>query len=238
MNIKFNYLLLLVMAIVWGSCSKDNFKAPSVTLSGRLTYKGDSVGVEYNQVSFQLYQTGYAVSSPITETFNDDGSYSVLTFNGNYKFTMQPNQGPFLWKQLPSGTRDTLLITLKGNQTVNIEVTPYYMVRNLKTSVASKVVTANFNIEQVITDPTLAKSIETVSLFINKTTHVSGASGNIELIARADIAGADLLDLNNITLNANIPSLSPAQNYVFARVGIKISGVEDWYYSPVRKIFL
>lgn len=235
MNIKYSYFIIALASVFWLSCSKDNYKAPNSTLSGRLVYKGDSVGVQYNEVPFQIYQPGFGKLAPITGTFNDDGGYSVLTFNGNYKFTIQPNQGPFMWKELATGGRDTLRIALNGNQTVNIEVTPYYMVRNLKTTVASKVVSANFNIEQVITDPSLAKSIETVSLFINKTIHVSNA--NQESVAKTDIAGSALTSLTNVTLNTSIPSLSPSQNYVFARVGIKISGIDDWYYSPIRKLY-
>jgi hypothetical protein len=33
-----------------------------------------------------------------------------------------------------------------------------------------------------------------------------------------------------------IPEITPTQNYVFARLGIKIAGVEDRIYSPVTKI--
>jgi hypothetical protein len=236
MNIKFNYLILLAIVIAAVSCKKDNYKAPGSTLSGRLTYNGDSVGVEYNQVPFQLYQPGYKLTTPIGGTFNDDGTYSVVTFDGNYKFTIQANQGPFRWKELAVG-RDTVRINLAGDQTVNIEVTPYYMVRQLKTSVvgSTRVVTANFNIEKVITDPALAKNIQTVSLFINKTTHVSNAAG--ESVAKTDIAGGTLpTNLNNITVTATMPAFVPTQNYVFARIGVRISGVEDWYYSPVRKL--
>lgn len=237
MNIKFNYLILLAIVIAAVSCKKDTYKEPSSTLSGRLTYNGDSVGVQFDQVPFQLFQTGFKKNTVINGTFNDEGGYSVLTFDGNYKFTIGANQGPFMWKELATGGRDTVRFDLAGNKTLNIEVTPYYMIRQLKTSVAgaTRVVTANFNIERIITDPTLLKSIERVSLYVGKTNHVSSLS--TEQIVATNLTGAAIgTNLTNITMNATIPAIIPAQNYVFVRVGIKITGVEDLYYSPLRKL--
>ena len=244
MNIKFNYILLTAIIFAVVSCKKDNFKAPATTLSGRLTFNGDSVCVEYNQVPFNIYQPGFGKTGPIAGTFAPDGTYSILTFDGNYKFTIPAGQGPFRWKELTAGVRDTINIALAGDKTINIEVMPYYMIRNLATtSSTGRVVTANFNIEKIITDPALAQNIATVGLYINKTAFVSeannenlgsGAAGGI-----VEMAGSALpANLTNITLTSTIPILLPSQNYVYARIGIKINGVEDRIFSPLRKIFL
>jgi hypothetical protein len=32
--------------------------------------------------------------------------------------------------------------------------------------------------------------------------------------------------------------MKPTQNYVFARIGVKIAGVEDLIFSPVQKVQL
>lgn len=230
MKIRFHHIILGLLLAATG-CKKDNYAAPSATLNGQLTYKGSPVGVEYNQVPFNLYQPGFGKSAPIVGTFQQDGTYSTLLFNGNYKFTIPPNQGPFMWKELGPNKRDTLAVVVSGNQTLNIEVTPYYMVRDAKITAASKVVTAVFNIEKVITDAN-AKDIDRVSLYINKTQFVSGG----DQIAGTDLAGSAITSLNNISMSVNIPGISPTQNYVFARVGIKISGVEDMIFSPVVKV--
>ncbi|MFC0515579.1 DUF3823 domain-containing protein [Mucilaginibacter angelicae] len=230
MKIRFHHIILGLLLAATG-CKKDNYAAPSATLNGQLTYKGSPVGVEYNQVPFNLYQPGFGKSAPIVGTFQQDGTYSTLLFNGNYKFTIPPNQGPFMWKELGPNKRDTLAVVVNGNQTLNIEVTPYYMVRDAKITAAAKVVTAVFNIEKVITDVN-AKDIDRVSLYINKTQFVSGG----DQIAGTDLAGSAITSLNNISMSVNIPGISPTQNYVFARVGIKISGVEDMIFSPVVKV--
>ncbi len=55
-------------------------------------------------------------------------------------------------------------------------------------------------------------------------------------IQRKDSAVNAATDLNNLQLSVPIPAITPAQNYVFARVGVKIAGVEDRLYSPIQKI--
>ena len=56
MNNKLFAFLLLVVAITIISCDKDNFEPPKSVLSGRLTYKGDSIGVEYKSLAYLIYK--------------------------------------------------------------------------------------------------------------------------------------------------------------------------------------
>ncbi|MBL4678436.1 MAG: DUF3823 domain-containing protein [Mucilaginibacter sp.] len=233
MKIK-HYILLTFIVAAFG-CKKDNYSAPTITLNGRLTYQGEAVNVEDNKVPFQLYQPGFGKTAPISGTFAQDGSYSTLLFAGNYKFTIQANQGPFRWKEVSAGKRDTVAINLTGNQTVDVEVQPFYMVRNAQLTYAGGNVNAVFNIEKVITDAN-ARDIERVSLYINKTQYVSVADNT----GATDLAGSSITSLNNIAMNVAVDAskLSPGQNYVFARVGIKIAGVEDMIFSPLVKLSL
>jgi len=232
MKIKFHYIIIALLIATTG-CKKDNYDAPSAKLSGHLVYKGEHVNVEFNQVPFQLFQPGFGLSGPISGTFDQDGAYSALLFNGNYKFTISANQGPFLWKEVAPGKRDTLAVSVNGDQTLDIEVTPFYMVRQPVFTAAASNITTTFNIEKVVTDVN-AKDIESVSLYINKTQFVSGNNDNN--IARTDRAGASITSLNNISMSVAIPAMVPTQKYVFARIGIKIAGVEDMIFSPIVKV--
>jgi len=231
MKIKFHHIILGLLLVTMG-CKKDNYDAPSSKLTGRLTYKGAAINVEYNQVPFELYQPGFGKTGAIKGTFQQDGSYSTLLFNGNYKFTIPPNQGPFMWKELASGKRDTLAVTVSGSQTLDIEVTPYYLINNTKITGASKVVTAVFDLQKVITDAN-AKNIEAVVLYINKTQFVSAGDNQI---ASTNIAGSAITNMNNVSISVNVPTITPTQNYVFARVGLKVADVEDMIFSPVVKV--
>ena len=136
-----------------------------------------------------------------------------------------------MWKQTTSGTPDSVSITMKGNQTVDLEVTPFYMIRNAQITASGSSVNATFKIKKIITDVN-AKDIESVSLYINKTQFVSGGNN----IAHTDINGADIVDQNNISMSVDIPAITPTQNYVFAGVGLRISGMEDMIFSPLVKI--
>lgn len=232
MKIRFYYTIFFAACLSFAACKKDNYAAPQSKLSGRLMYKGDSIGVEQSQVSYELYQYGFGKVGGINSTFGQDGTYSALLFDGAYKLTIPNGQGPFKWKQTTAGTPDSLPITLKGSQTLDLEVIPYYMIRNPRITAASGKVTGTFKIEKVVTDAT-AKNIENVRLYINKTQFVSGGDYNI---AQASLDGAAIMDLSNVSLSVTIPGISPTQNYVFARIGLKIAGVEDLIFSPVQKL--
>jgi hypothetical protein len=232
MKIKFHHIIIALVFATTG-CKKDNYAEPSITLKGHLTYKGQNINVEAAQVPFDVYQPGFGKSGSIRGFFDQEGAYSLLLFNGNYKFTMPANQGPFLWKELGGGKRDTLAINLSGSQTLDIEVTPFYMLREAKFTAAGGKVTAVLNAEKIVTDAN-AKDIESVTLYLGKTQFVSENVDN--RIARTDLAGAAITSLNNISLTVNVPSITPTQNYVYARVGLKIAGVEDRIYTPVTKV--
>jgi uncharacterized protein DUF3823 len=231
MKIKFHYILFLVVISIAFSCKKDNYESPSSLLTGRLVYKGEAIQVEYDRVPFELYQSGFGKVGPINGTIMPEGTFSHLLFDGEYKFVIRAGQGPFLWPQT-GGKSDTISINVTGNTIRDIEVEPYHMVRTPQFSFASGKVTGTFKIEKIITDSARAKKIERAALFINKTIFVS----NDNNIGKKEILAADIIDPNDISLNVTVPTLTPTQNYVFARIGVKTSGVEDWIFSPVQKI--
>ncbi|MGN7722937.1 DUF3823 domain-containing protein [Chitinophaga sp. 22620] len=232
-----NYIIaVLITGLAATGCKKDNYDPPSSMLSGRLQYQGAEVHVEYNQVPYLLYQYGFGKVGPVSNTnFDQDGSYSVLLFDGEYKMIIPGGQGPFLWKNTPGASSDTIVVNMRGNQTLNIEVMPYYMIRNPQLSVAAGKVNGAFSIERIITGAN-ARNIDRVNLYLNKTAFVSGA-GNYN-VASVSKPGGDITDLNNVTLSANIPALIPAQSYIYARIGLKVSGVEDMIFSPVVRLDL
>lgn len=248
MKIKLRYIVFFVffaLCAVVVSCEKDNYEAPTSTLNGRIVYQGEAIGVETFQVPYELYQFGFGKVGPIgassnpnfnaSNFFAQDGSFSAILFDGEYKLIIPNGQGPFIWKKTPTGAPDSVAITLRGSQTVDLEVMPYYMVRTPQfTAVGTDSITATFKAEKIITDPATAKDIERVSFYINKTQFVSG-NGD-QRIAFKDLSGSAIVDPNSITLGIKVPAIVPAQNYVFARVGIKIAGVEDMIFSQVQKV--
>lgn len=232
----------MVLLLALASCDKDNFEPPQATLEGRIVYKGEPImvqGANGNSttdfpVFFELWDKRFQNRSAIRVPIKPDGTYSALLFDGEYKLTVPNNQGPFLWKKTAANNPDTITVNLKGSQQLDIEVMPYYMLRNAKFSGSGRTVTGTMKIDKIITDAANAKNIERVSLYINKTQFVDAGQN----IKTADKAASAIPDLNNVSLSAEVGNIVPAQNYVFARIGLKIAGVEDMIYTPAQKITL
>lgn len=232
------YLSILLICTLAVSCAFDNYDKPSSQLTGKIVYNGEPLGFSVNEVSFQLYEPGWQLVAPINVSVKDDGSYSALLFDAKYKLIIPKNQGPFV--NISNNGSDTILVDLRGKTTKDIEVMPYYMIRNPQFSVSGNTITATFKAEKVIVGAD-ARDIERVKLFVNKTTLVDNRGDyNINPEDKdaplAFLDGNKITDMNSISLSMAIPSITPAQNYVFARVGIKIAGVEKMIFSPVQKV--
>lgn len=227
MKIKFHYILYFALAVFFASCAKDNYDPPKSSLKGRIVYQGEPINVEHDQVRFQLWERGWGALTPIDVAVAQDGSYSALLFDANYKLLFPGGQGPFM-----PATTDSMAVDLNGSQTMDIEVMPFYMVRSASFSASGRTISSSCRLEQIITDTINAKNVERVTLYINKTTFVGGGTN----IARKELNGADITDLSNVSLSVEVPAMVPSQNYVFARIGVKINGVEDMIFSPVEKV--
>lgn len=231
MKIRSNILPILAVAVLFAACEKDNYPAPQTKLSGQIVYNGEPIGVEYNQVRLQLWQPGFGKLAAIDAPIDQDGSYSAVLFDGNYKLVIPGNEGP--WKTIVGDAtkKDTVFVNLNSNQQLDIEVMPYYMIRNEQFNGGENKVNATIKLDKIITG-TDGKAVENVSLYISKTQFVARANN----IAVTNLAGSAIADMTNIRLTVNVPSITPAQNYVFARVGVKIAGVEDILFSDVQKV--
>jgi hypothetical protein len=229
----FKYLFIAGILFSFASCKKDNYAPPGSFLTGRLVYQGDSIQVERNQIPYQLYQFGFGKVGPISGTFEQNGSYSQALFDGNYKLIIPNGQGPFMWKQDANGNPDSVSITMKGDQTVDLEVTPYYMPRNEMASTTGRNIHASFNTEQIIRGAN-AKNIEFVGVFVNRTQFVSRG----DQVASRIYAKDAILDSNKIEFTKFMPFTAQLQNQYFVRLGIKISNVEDMIFTPILKVDL
>lgn len=228
MNTKY-YILFLGLILSLGSCEIDNYEEPKSLFEGALTYQGDTIRVAQNDVRFQLWQSGFGKEGPLDVHVTQDGSFSSLLFNGYYRLKFIDGQGPF--KAISQGGQqgDTIYLNLNGSTNMELEVMPYYMIRNPQISVSGNSVNASIELQQVITGMD-ARDIEHVTLYLNKT-HFVSANGDMN-IARGD---ADLTNMDNLSMMVEIPD-NLNQDYLFARVGVKIAGVEDMLFSPLQKL--
>lgn len=222
-------VLFLGLILGLSSCEIDNYDEPDGLFTGQIMYQGDPIMVGHNEVRFQLWQSGFGNEGPIDVHLDQDGSFSARMFNGNYRLNLLSGQGPFKANFVNEQQGDTILIDLNGDTNINIEVTPYYMVRNSQFSISGNTVEASASLEQIITGEDL-RNIDHVTLYLNSTKFVS--NNNDENIARGD---ADISELSNLSMSVDI-SENITQNYIFARIGVRISGVEDMIFSPIEKL--
>jgi hypothetical protein len=229
MKNKIQYILLIVICATFMSCEKDNYDGPNAFLAGRLVYQGNPLHFEFNRVSYDIYQDGFGKTGPLSSTFTQNGEFSHLLFNGTYKMIVPVGQGPFLWG---GDSGDGIMeINLNGSTNIEIEVIPFWMINNAQFTGASRNVTSTFSLQQIVTNAD-AKNIQNVTLYISKTQFANSQTN----VAITELGGASITDLNNVSLSVTVPNLVPAQNYVFASVGVKFEGVDDMLFSPTQKI--
>lgn len=233
---KIRHIIWLFPLALFTACSLtdyDNYDAPKSTLEGTFHYQGDSIRVSYNNVTFELWQGGFGQESPIDVTVDQNGSYSAVLFDGDYRLVVPPGQGPFISSGIGENGSDSLAVQLEGNLRQDIEVLPYYMIRDPQFSVSGRTVSADIELEQIVTGED-AENLENVELYVSKTRYVDTRTS----ISTHTVAGGDIDDMNNISLNTDVPEMTPTQDYAFARVGVKVENVEDMMYSPIEKIQL
>ena len=235
MKTRNRFLLLMALAFGVVSCGYDNYDEPESMLQGRIVYNGEPINVATNEVSMELWEPGWQLNNRIDVAVAQDGSYSAALFNATYKLVFRDNQGPFQMNMNTETGSDTIVVNLNGDKVLDIEVLPYYMIRSPNISKTGNTVTATANIEKIITDAN-GRDVERVSIYLNKTQFVD-SRGNYNF-ARTEVAGGDIPDLSNMSIGVDITNLNSPQDYVYARIGVKIQGVEHMIFSPVQKIQL
>lgn len=205
------------------ACEYDNYEPPTSELTGRLVYQGEQVGVRHDIDVIQLYEPGWDNFAPINVTVNQDGTFSSLLFDGSYKLVLINGNGP--WLNQP----DTIDIQVKGSQTIDVPVDPFFMIRNETIELNGSTLTANFTLDHVVED----RELEFVSLFIGETRFVDNRFKKGE----EKLAAGNIEDLNEpITLSMDLSGVN--KDFVFARIGVKAKGSSELHFSQVKKIEL
>jgi len=214
--------LFSLLTVLFVGCGKDNYDEPKAMLQGQLTYNGEKVQVRGSAQAtrLQLYQDGYALHDPITVYVTQDGSFSAELFNGDYKLVTTSGNGPWV------NNRDTTYVTVKGNTTVNKEVTPYYTISNCKMSVSGRVLTASFSINKVVSTAT----ISSIQVLVNKTSFVDA----VYYIFRQNVTatGTTVSVTADMSSNADVAKAS----HLFGRIAVRANGAESANYSEVIQL--
>lgn len=217
--------LPLLLATSLAACEFDNYAPPESTLEGRVVYQGQPVQVRENAIQLELWQDGYALRSAIPVYVRQDGTFSAKLFNGDYKLVRKQNNGP--WQN----SSDTILVQLHDAQTVDVPVQPYFVIQNAAIQRSGNSLTATFGVQQLVP----GRAVERIAVYVGSTQFVDSRY-NAARTERA-ITGNSAVGASN-SISVDLASVAQNRDYVFARVGVKTTGVEEMIYTPVQKIQL
>src|SRR5690606_23685739 len=101
---------------------------------------------------------------------SQEGTFTAVLFNGSYKLNLLPGSGPWV---TPSPL-DTIRFDLRGNHTIDVPVTPFYVVSDEQFSYDRSAngpggtVTGTFRVGKIVTD----RPVEYVGVYVGVTSFV------------------------------------------------------------------
>lgn len=215
--------VIIITALLVAGCKEDNKTEPLSALTGRVVYGDTPVGVRSNGVELELWQPGYALEQKIPVYINQDGAFSAVLADGTYKLTLLKGNGP--WED----NTDTISVELHGAASVDVPVVPFYMIEEEAFSLSGSTVSATFTLNQITT----SRTVEKVSLFVG-ITNIVDANNNALTV---EIPGNELGDpALSHELQGELSDALKKGRYVFARLGVKTTGVAEMMYSRVQKL--
>ena len=215
-------LALFVLVV---GCKKDNYEPPQSQLTGRVVFQGQAVGVRSNGVQLELWQPGFQLNTKIPVYVNQDGTFSAMLFDGDYKLTRLKGNGPW------ADNTDTIQVQVRGATTVDVPVDAYFIVKGETFQKSGSNITTTFSLQRGNT----SKNLEDVRLYLGRTTIID-QNNNDAIITKA--AGTITDPTQPINLSVALPTSLADKDYVFARVGVKTAGVAELAFSIPQKIAL
>jgi len=224
MKMKLLSSLLACISLLFVGCEYDNYEAPKSTLSGRIVYEGAPVGVRNNGPQLELWQDGFPLRSYIPVFLNQDGSFAASLFDGTYKLV---RKGDSPWLQQAA---DTILVQVKGNTHLDVPVMPYFTISNPSFQQNDKGITANFTVNKIVN----TANLQFVRLYLGKS--ILTDQGQQELRVDANLS---LISFGQpVSILAILPDNLKNLDYVFARIGVKSTVSNEYYYTQIQKIAL
>lgn len=217
---------MFALAFLMTACEYDNYDPPTSMLTGTVNYNGVPVGVRSGGTQLELWQYGYQLRSKIAVHIAQDGTYSARLFDGNYKMVRLAG-APWL---TPT---DSLDVVVKGNTVFDVPVTPYYTITNETITNNAGVITATANINKIGT-----LGITNVQLLIGITSILDVNYNAQQVTLTSGLGDLTTPKTLTLTLTNTAPNFLANRDYVYARLAVRISGVNERYYSPVYKIDL
>lgn len=222
-----NSLILILGLFLVTGCELDNFDEPKSEFKGRFVYEGEALqlrGTAYdNDCMMYAYQEGpeYEDRGAINLFVNSDGEFNSLMYNGFYKIVLRQDRGPWIPR------KDTIEVNIKGNQILDVEVTPYFLIKDTEIDSQNKVVKVKCKINQVVE----TASIDRAVIYISKTKLVD----NVAKIAEKSFTNLTPGE-HEFTFDLSDNGVTDAAKFLYARVGVKARQGNDYIFSEVTQL--
>lgn len=203
------------------SCGLDNYKIPSIKMTGNIVYNGENIHVRQGTVTFDLYQEGYELNEPIKVYVAQDGTFSALLYPGTYTMTATDNNGPWLNGSEP------VKFELKADTEIDYQVTPYFALEDVAIVLNGNNVRAVCNVSKIAGD----LSSRRLSLFVGHSAIVGDNNYNYALRSNQMP-----VNLGGNSLSCNAEELLKSSNAIYARLGLQIDGISEMIYSKVIQL--
>ena len=209
MKIISNIFSVILLLVLFSGCGKDNFDAPESKLVGRVTYQGQALNLRGTgeAVQLQLYQDGYEKNDPISVFVGQDGTFSALLFDGEYRLTTRDGNGQWV----------------NNHESVTVNL----MISNEQLSVTGSAMNASFMINRIVPDAKISR----VMLLLSKTQFADDVN-NLYRQDFSDVVPGSVNLSADISGNTEIVKAKA----LYARVGVLANGADQAIYSPVVRL--
>jgi len=213
--------VLLTGAWLMQGCGLDNYDEPEAQFSGRVTYQGEPLQLRHGSIKFDLEQDSYELGDKIEVTIAQEGTFAARIFPGEYRFVPRPGNGPWTDDCQP------VEFTIKGGKQLDFEVVPYYLLRNSNITLSGNTLNGVCSVKSIAG----GKAIEAMTLFVGKTRFVDDRGGRSVVTSNFEQPAEGV---NNISVN--IKEIVDKYPVLYARIGLKIHGVDERIYTEIVKI--
>ena len=213
--------VLLAGAWLMQGCGLDNYDEPEAQFSGRVTYQGEPLQLRHGSIKFDLEQDSYELGDKIEVAIAQEGTFAARIFPGAYRFVPRPGNGPWTDDCQP------VEFTIKGGKQLDFEVVPYYLLRNSNITLSGNTLNGVCSVKSIAG----GKAIEAMTLFVGKTRFVDDRGGRSVVTSNFEQPAEGV---NNVSVN--IKEIVDKYPVLYARIGLKIHGVDERIYTEIVKI--
>ncbi|MBQ8046894.1 MAG: DUF3823 domain-containing protein [Prevotella sp.] len=243
------YKLMIAVCAIFGlvSCQDeyDNYDAPSYMFSGQLfDEEGDPFPFDGAKNLLIFFQSGYGKKDTgMGMAVNEEGKFSQLLFNADYKLTLRNQTYPFEVLEFPRKTNgqqgyDSIAYYIDKNVTANFTVRPFYKIKSLTAEVDGKNVKCTFTVKKIVES---APSIKRFYVYLGTSNLVNSNNKCTKFTTNKVTFDGEQEFSTTIPLsyyrNKNYGMVNNFRTYAFYRVALMLDGYNDFYiFSPIQKI--